>query len=258
EALGNPAVPKIAAALDGLAAIHFASLNVFEASAGDRGYLVFEFSGDGAADDLLDRLGDILGAQFAPIFAHADGYGDVPLREFWRDHIVETGQTPFTNPGVNFTGSPGLSVQRIRRERDLALHLTKLLDTIGPARPALQRLEAIRRQLRQDAQWSWGLDPEPVAQGGKLNIVPDTPARALPVAIRLALPFARDFLWPLAIPALLAFLIAWGLRDFAARGLLFALGCAVAIALVTALLAAVAAALAFWVFRRREDAEVPI
>lgn len=258
EALGNPAVAKIAAALDGLAVIHFASLNVFEASAGDRGYLVFEFSGDGSADELLDRLGDTVGTELAPIFARADGGENAPLREFWRDNIVETGQTPFTNPGVNFTGSPGLSVQRIRRERDLALHLTRLLDPIGPTRPALQRLEAIRRQLRQDAQWSWALDPEPTVQGGTLNIVPDTLARALPVAVRLALPFARDFLWPLAIPALIAFLIAWWMRDFAMRGLLPALECAAAVALVTALVAAVAALLAFWLFRRREDAEVPI
>ena len=115
EALGNPAVPAIAAALDGLAAIHFASLNVFEASAGDRGYLVFEFSGDGIVDELLDHLGDRLGADLDPIFAHADGRGNQPLREFWRGHVLETAQTPLTNPGGNLTGSPGLSVQPIRR-----------------------------------------------------------------------------------------------------------------------------------------------
>src|SRR4051794_34704768 len=44
EKLGNPAIPHVAAVLDGLGVIHFSSLNVFEASAGDRGYLVFEFS----------------------------------------------------------------------------------------------------------------------------------------------------------------------------------------------------------------------
>ena len=65
-------------------------------------------------------------------------------------------------------------------------------------------------------------------------------------------------MWPLAIPAVIAFLIAWWLRDFAGRGLLFALGWAAATALVTVLLAAVAAILAFCLFRRRENAEVPI
>jgi hypothetical protein len=79
EALGNPAVPRLAAALDGLAAIHFASLNVFEASRGDCGHLVFEFSGDGDADDLLRRLDQALGPDLAPVFAHADNRGARPL-----------------------------------------------------------------------------------------------------------------------------------------------------------------------------------
>src|SRR5262249_54205980 len=52
-ALGNPANSSIAAALDRLATVHFASLNVFEASAKDRGHLVFELSGDGPAERLL-------------------------------------------------------------------------------------------------------------------------------------------------------------------------------------------------------------
>ena len=133
EKLGNPAIPHVAAVLDGLGVIHFSSLNVFEASAGDRGYLVFEFSGDGDADELMRLLAQKLGAELGSIFAHAKDRGDAPLLQFWRGHVVKTGQTPFTNPGVNFTGTPDLSAERIRRERDLAVHLTHLLDAIGPA-----------------------------------------------------------------------------------------------------------------------------
>jgi deferrochelatase/peroxidase EfeB len=258
EALGNPAIPRLAEVLDDLAAVHFASLNVFEASAGDRGYLVFEFSGDGVVDELLEQLAHRLGADLGPIFAHAEGRGDAPLHDFWRGHVVEIGQTPFTNPGLNFTGTPGLSVARIRRERELVLHLTDVLDTIGAGRPALERLEAIRTQLRHDAQWSWALDPEPLAQGGTLAIVPDTFTLALPVAIKLAGPFARDFLWPLAIPAGIAFAIAWWMGGFPERGFMLALGCAATTAFVTALVAAVAALLIYRAFRQREDAEVPI
>jgi Dyp-type peroxidase family len=257
EALGNPAIPRLAATLGDIA-IHFASLNVFEASAGDRGYLVFEFSGDGAADELLQQLSNRLGADLGPIFAGAEGRGEAPLHEFWRGHVVETGQTPFTNPGVNFTGTPGLSVERIRRERDLALHLSDVIDAVGPGRSELERLEAIRKQLRNDPKWSWALEPEPSAHGGTLAIVPDTLELSLPVAIKLAGPFARDFLWPLAIPAVIAFLIALWMRGFTGRGFLLALGCAAATAFVTALVAALAALLLFCWFRQREDAEVPI
>jgi deferrochelatase/peroxidase EfeB len=258
EALGNPAIPHVAAVLDGLGAIHFSSLNVFEASAGDRGYLVFEFSGDGDADELLRVLALKLGPELGPIFAQAKDRGDAPLLEFWRRHVVEIGQTPFTNPGVNFTGTPDLSAERIRRERDLAVHLTKLLDAVGPGRPAVARLEAIRQQLRSDAKWSWALDPEPLTHGGTLTIIPDTLVLSLPVVIKLAGPFIRDFLWPLAIPAGIAFLIAWWMRGFTERGLLSALGCAVAVALITVAVFAVAALLIFVAFRRREDTEIPI
>lgn len=258
EQLGNPAIPHVAAVLDGLGVIHFSSLNVFEASAGDRGYLVFEFSGDGDTDELLRLLAQKLGAEFGPIFAHAKDRGDAPLLAFWRGHVVKIGQTPFTNPGVNFTGTPGLSAERIRRERDLAVHLTQLLDTIGPGRPAAARLEAIRNQLRSDAKWSWALDPEPVARGGTLTIVPDTLVLSWPVVVKLALPFVRDFLWPLAIPAGVTFLIAWWMRGFTERGLLSALECAAATALITIAIFAVAALVIFIVFRRREDTEIPI
>jgi hypothetical protein len=52
EALGNPAKAPLTAMLDGLGVIHFASLNVFQASARDRGHLVLELSGDGDGDEL--------------------------------------------------------------------------------------------------------------------------------------------------------------------------------------------------------------
>ena len=258
EALGNPAIPRLAKVLDDLALVHFASLNVFEASAGDCGYLVFEFSGDGVVDELLDQLGHELGADLEPIFAHANGRGHAPLSEFWRGHVVEIGQTPFTNPGLNFTGTPDLSVERIRRERALVLHLAAVLDSIGPGRPALERLEATRNKLRHDVQWHWALDPEPLAQGGTLARVPDTLALSLPLAIKLAGPFARDFLWPLAIPAGIALAIGWWMEGFRGSGFLLALKCAAVTAFVTAVVAAVAAILIYRGFRKREDAEVPI
>jgi deferrochelatase/peroxidase EfeB len=258
EKLGNPAIPQVAAVLDGLGVIHFSSLNVFEASAGDRGYLVFEFSGDGDADEVMRVLAQKFGADLASIFAHAKDRGDAPLLQFWRAHVVKTGQTPFTNPGVNFTGTPDMSAERIRRERDLARHLTDALDAIGPGRPALQRLDALRRQLRSDPKWSWALQPEPLPQGGRLNIVPDTLVLSLPVALKLAGPFVRDFLWPLAIPAVIAFLIAWWTRDFTGPGFLSALECAALTALLTVAVAAAAALVIFVVFRRREDTEVPV
>ncbi len=257
-ALGNPANPKLAAALDGLATVHFASLNVFEASAGDRGYLVFEFSGDGASDVLLRQLDERLCADLDPIFSHAGDRGTGSLHEFWTAHIVEVGQSPFANPGVNFTGTPGLSVERIRRERELALHLTDLVHKTAPGMSAFRRLTEIRKKLRLKDEWRWAFDPEPIAQGGTGGDLPETFLQSLPIIATLAGPFARTFLWPLAIPAVVAFLTALWIAGFTAHGALLALGWAALTALATAGIAAVAAYLLYREFRRREDAEVPI
>ena len=256
-ALGNPAVPRLGVALDALAAIHFASLNVFEASAGDRGHLVFEFSGDGDADDLLRRLDQALGADLAPIFAHADDRGARPLAEFWRANAVATGQTLLANPGINFTGTPGLSVERIRREHALAGHVANVLLQPVAHMPARAQLDAIRRKLRPDPQWSWALEPEPLPTGGTLFAIPEDVTGLLPIAAKLALPFARDFLWPLAIPAVIAFAIAW-LRAPSIRGFWWALAAAGVTAFATTVIAAVAAVFVYREFRQREDAEVPV
>jgi deferrochelatase/peroxidase EfeB len=257
-ALGNPAIARLAAALGGLNVIHFASLNVFEASAGGRGHLVFEFSGDGSAEELLRLLDQQLGADLGPVFAHAEDRGAAPLLDFWRSHIVETGQTLLANPGLGFAGTPGLSVERIRRERGLALHLADLLHRLALRGPALERVETIRKQLRADAKWSWALAPEPVAEGGTLEELPETLAASLPILARLAGPFVRDFLWPLAIPAGIAFAILWWMQGFTGKGFLSALACAGVTAVLTLVVAAVAAIFVYRAFRRREDAEVPV
>lgn len=258
EALGNPASAALAAALDAIGKIHFASLNVFEASAGDRGHLVFEFSGDGAVGDLLGLLDQQLSRDLTPIFAQVNDRGSASLREFWQAHVVPSGQSLFANPGVNFTGTPGLSVERIRRERALALHVAGLLPEPQPGVPALRLLSDIRAILRSDPQWSWALEVEPIAQGGTVTDLPQSFAEALPVVIRLAGPFARTFLWPLAIPIAIAFVLAWWNNGFTLRGALPALGCAGLTALLTAIVAIGAAVLLYRIFRRRENAEAPI
>ena len=173
EALGNPAIPRLARRARTDIAIHFASLNVFEASAGDRGHLVFEFSADGIVDELLGQLGDKLGAVSVRSSLTPKAAATRRCTSSGAGMSSSVGQTPFTNPGVNFTGTPGLSVERIRRERDLGLRLTDALDREEPpAGPVLERLEAIRKQLRHEPKWSWALEPEPSAHGGTLAIVP--------------------------------------------------------------------------------------
>jgi deferrochelatase/peroxidase EfeB len=252
EALGNPAAPPIRTALDAMGVIHFASLHVFAASAGDRGHLVLEFSGDGSADHLLHELDRVLGHHLGPIFSHAVDRGTASLGEFWKAHLVNVGQTPFSNPGLNFSGVPGLSVARIHREHALFRHVASVLPQPRRGMSALDLLDTIRGKLRDDPAWSWSLHPEPLAQGGSLTGVPQGLA-ILPVIGSLALPFVRTFLWPFAIPTVLVFFVAWALKDIGTAAKLAAKAFAATVAFVV-----IAAIALYAVVRRREQAEIPI
>ena len=105
HALGNPAEAPIAETLDGTNAIHFASLNLFEASAGDRAHLVLELSGDGDADELLRKLDSALAVQLGPVFAHAADWGSGSLSRFWKHHAVDVGPGPVVR--IQASISPG-------------------------------------------------------------------------------------------------------------------------------------------------------
>ena len=248
----------LTAALTDMQAIHFASLNVFEASDGIRGHLVLEFSGDGAADDLLEKIDQRLSPKLDPVFADAVDRGSQPLLAYWKSHVVTASQSWFGNPGVNFTGTPGFSVKRIHRERNLAAHVTRSLPPPQAHTSALQTLESVRRAIRNDPEWEWALEAEPIAQGGTLATLPLTFAAILPYAGRLALPFARTFLWPLAIPPLLALVLVLWLHGWSWDNAWLAFCWAVTVAIVTLVVAGIGALVAYVLFRRREDLEVPI
>lgn len=256
EALGNPASSTLRSALDAIGLIHFASINVFAASAGDRGHLVFEFSGDGDPDDLLQRLAGVLSTHIDPVFAQASDRGSASLYEFWKSRVVTVGQSPFANPGVNFSGTPDFSVERIKREGALAAHLAASLSQPLPAEPALQRLNRIRDELRRTSDWRWALEPAPIAQGGAPDL-PKTLGEAVRVLGILAAPFAKTFLWPLLIPIVAAFALSWWTSGFTLRAVWPALGCAALVAAVMVALAIAATFLLYRKLRRHEEAEIP-
>ena len=136
ESLGNPASPSIVTAFEAIAQqpggleVHFSSINVFPASSGG-GHLVFEFSAEGDRDALISALGTNLDPHVGALFALAADRGRDPLDAYWRSHVAPVGQGFFANPGVVFSGTPGLSVARIRAERELRNYLDLAVDKRG-------------------------------------------------------------------------------------------------------------------------------
>jgi hypothetical protein len=256
EALGNPAVPAVAGEIEAVAdahpgaAIHFASLNVFDASAGG-GHLVLEFSADGDAGAVLTALAGRLDHWLTPVFALASDRGSGPLDRYWRSHVVTVGQGFFDNIGVVFAGTPGLSVARIRRESSLVARVTELLsDQVPSTTSALVQLDAVREHLRADPYLSWALEAEAAEA---LNPEPSL-IQALP---GLALLAFKTYLWPLILPALIAFGVVLAMQGLTPPGFMRALSAALWAACLTVLAVVLALGVAYLVLRRREAGEVP-
>jgi len=255
EDLGNPASGPVRAAFEAVAAepgdlaVHFSSLTVFPATDGG-GHLLFELSADGPREALIAALAKHLGPLVADAYALAADRGSAPIGDYWTSHIVEVGQGYFDNAGVVFAGTPGLSVRRIRQEHALREHLKTLVEESGDQfTSALGVLAGVRRALEADPASAWALQSEDAAalQGGKTGIGP---------YLRIAWNVIKAYLWPLALPALVVFLLAV-IADRSGAGLTRAVMAAWDAAMATLLAALAALGLAYVVFRRIEGRDVP-
>ena len=129
ERLGNPADADMRERLLATGCLHFISLTVIErANEKEPSYLVMEMAADGNEDDVLQAICEHAGDRLFPIFQIA---GCVKKREHLighlQDHAVTLTQSAwpefFSGKGRNglaFNGTPGLSVQRIQAEEELA------------------------------------------------------------------------------------------------------------------------------------------
>ena len=201
DRLGNPAAEHIQSALDRTdddgAGTHFASLHAIRSVDGARGYILFEFSADGAEDRALARIVSALGDSLPPIFAFASDWQEgADFTEYLRKHLVNVGPGWFDNPGLAFAGTPGMSVGRIRTEAHLASRISELLSAQPASMFALERVEAVRARLKLEG-FANALTPA----------IPETlyvlPSRIY-YFIQLALGFTRTFLWPAGL-----FVLGW-------------------------------------------------
>ena len=120
-ALGNPAAPGIAAALKATGVVHFASLSVAQATIGETNacYLLFELSVDGPQDRAIDLVAAHVARWLTPIFAHANP-DNLELAQLLRRSALDLGARPWGATGLEFFGTPGLTVADIDRQTDLA------------------------------------------------------------------------------------------------------------------------------------------
>lgn len=207
DALGNLARPAVSEALDASAFVHFMSLSVVRDSPDGSANLILEVSADGYRDGVLARVARAIGTELRDILALAGV--PVPVSElgdFLVEHDCQVGQGWFAVPGVVFTGTPGMTVERIRLEAELASRIQASLDRRPALGSALAILERVRAELFGEGVYKWAFVAEPIP------LLADAP-EGVGVFLRLGWSALRRFLWPLFVLPALA-LVWYGLWPF--------------------------------------------
>lgn len=264
-ALGNPAIDELGDALDKVRTIHFTSLAVAttgtdEQSGLEAGALVFEISGDGSVDDVIDAMTRAIGHRLRPIFSDVCGLPDSgALEDFLKKHHIEISPSFGSAAGLVFCGTPGHSVPRILAEAKLADTVRAVVEQPRKGTgDAPEVLDEARRHLRSLGTFAWAFEPAE-------SLLEKPPGN-----------WGRALMTTLLVPPVLAIVAAvwaacWYMTyrvvfdrpiDISAHEISFT---AIAIALTSLLLSALgllaAAAsvvgLCFWMLRRMEDKDRP-
>jgi len=166
DAFGNPACLSIARGLDNTELVHFAHIS---AIAGDRhedgraktpSCLIVELSVDGPQDTAIDAFVDAFGEPLLQLFVLATCVRtNTDLKALLRRSVrrLVAGRvlaSDATASGVNFAGTPELSVPRIRRDADVAgaarLHLDRhLKHHLASGTQASAAMEWVRARMRE-------------------------------------------------------------------------------------------------------------
>jgi deferrochelatase/peroxidase EfeB len=193
DAMGNPAVAAIVAALDkraGDEGTHFASMHAVRSQDGVHAWLVLEFSADGSDDEALDRLLAAIGDRLRTIFNFASDWSDGgDLKAYLVKHQVVPGNGWFSYPGVVFAGTPDMTVGRIQREARLAARVIELVGALPAAMSGLDRVQAVRSAIAADP------DLAPALGVADADVPYVEPTTATTFSVLLG-SFVSTYLWP--------------------------------------------------------------
>jgi deferrochelatase/peroxidase EfeB len=241
DSLGNPAQASIGAPLDEAQFVHFMSINVIRGNAESKAYIVFEINADTGAESVLDRLEKAIGTQLQTLLETAGvSVGSGTLARFLARYQQSVGQGWFSTPGLNFDGTPDMTVSRIRKEAELAKSIATILDTVPASNYALDTLERVRSKLWADnaMKWAFIAEPAPCLQGKPTWYL------ALPQILASAF---TTLLWPFVLLPLIAFGLVWLYCSLHA-------GVWAAVLIVAAEIGIAAAA--FFALRRKEKTDI--
>ncbi len=241
DQLGNPPTAAIRQKLDDTAFVHFMSMWVVRDDGAEPATIIIEVNADGTVEEVTRKLAETIEPEISGLLAKAGiERGQESLGQFLENHHHGVGQGWFSTPGVNFDGTPQLSVGQIRREAELAHHVAGMLDTMrGPT--ALDTLEMVRNRLWDDEARKWAFVPAPAPS---LDPAPSASRAIMPILASIT----ASFFWPFLLLATIVLVGVWIKGGFAVAAwvtfLVFVAGIGVLFALYSAL-------------RRAEEADIP-
>ncbi|MFO1079702.1 MAG: hypothetical protein U1E23_03620 [Reyranellaceae bacterium] len=236
--------------------LHFASLTVVPGDPGRPAHLMVETSLDESAGSGARAIGTLLATEMAALLDAAGVAPGDDIVACLTRHEIRLGSGLLGVAGLGFCGTPGMSLNRILDEHQLARRIRDCLDGNRlPGGPALAQLDWLRARVF-DSTLPTDLQPlreaEPVAALPAASGLGTNPADILGIVPAAA----WAMLWPIILP-LAALVVGAGLLSALHGGL--ALGFAVvgtATLLALVILVGVVTGLYVWL-RRLEGANQP-
>lgn len=150
DQMGNPACPDVRTQLRNQG-IHFVSMSVVPGDLGQSSYWVIEASSDDPdpikvlSEQLQVPLGNA--AEICGLVNSSQKTSD-EIARLMRKHSHTVGQSLFSTPGLCFSGTPGMSLGRIRDEYELDREVRDVLESGKYQGTALQILEHVRAHFK--------------------------------------------------------------------------------------------------------------
>lgn len=241
DELGNPPTEAVRQKLDDAGFIHFMSMWVVEGDGSAPNHIIIEANADGTVEEVTAKLAGTMEPELSVLLDKAGiDRGQESLAKFLAAHHQGVGQGWFSTPGVNFDGTPQLTVGQIRREAELAHDVTEMLDSLR-GETALATLDAVRERLWNDEARKWTFVAAPAPS---LDPLPPSSGAIGPIVSSLI----ANFFWPLLALAAVVLVVVWVLGGFALAAWITLVVVAIELGLVLAL---------YLTLRRAERTDIP-
>ncbi|HYD37104.1 MAG TPA: hypothetical protein VEA60_05790 [Allosphingosinicella sp.] len=198
DAMGNPAIDSIRDRMREDLKVHFVSIGAISGDGAAKGHLVIEASSDIGPAETIRLLVSKLDPWLRPV-VEAAGLPAANLVGLLGRHVVTSGTSLRDNAGLDFAGTPGMTVARIRREYDLARKVRTLFDENQYRGGAVEVLEQVRAEIAADPDLAPLLTLEPAP----LLVEAPPSGSLLGAAPRLLVGGLVKFFWPLLLVSLL-------------------------------------------------------